>query len=152
MHPSFSIGAEIEHWHKNNSVAFQTIEISYYNHKMIGAGTTINTSIGYRYNTKSGFFFESMLGIGTTIYNPAHKNFVLNKNGEYETNNNPLKTMFAFPMDIGLGYQNGNFLFYTRYRYMIEHKYIEKLPTLPTSSLSIGIKYKLKTKDKTGGS
>ena len=141
-HPAFSLGLESELRNKNKSVMFYTAEITWYSHAMLGAGVTINSGIGFRFLTNSGFFVENIFGLGTTIFSPARKSYQLNNNGEYEPKNS-LRIMLAIPVDIGVGYQRGAFAFYCRYRYMLEYPFIDIMPFIPTSLLSVGVKYKI---------
>ncbi len=140
--PAITIAIDRELSYPLKSNLINSLELTWYNHKMIGAGLTFISNIGYKYQLNNGLHIEPKIGAGYNVFYPARELFVLNELGEYESKN-ILHFTFAGSVGLGIGYQVGRIAIYTQYSYMIERKYNGILPFLPTSLLGVGIKYQI---------
>jgi len=140
--PALTIGGEFDHIEKEKSTVFQNVEGTVYSHSLTGSGLSLSTSLGYRQKVYKGLFAEGMLGLTGSGFVSGRETFSLNESGEYEKVK-PAHWTFGVPIDVGLGYQVGNYSYYLRYRYDLQGKYTDILPIIPSSYLSIGFRYAL---------
>jgi len=140
--PAITIAMDKDFLSKKKSNLLYSGELTWYAHKMIGAGLTPTINIGYRYQTNRGLYFETRLGSGGNIFYPAREIFVLNEAGKYESKN-ILHYTLAGTVGLGIGYQIGKIAIYGKYTYMLEGKYNGFITALPTSLMGVGIKYQI---------
>ncbi|MBN2892644.1 MAG: hypothetical protein JXL97_12320 [Bacteroidales bacterium] len=143
--PALTFGAEKDFFVKNNYTFFYASDYTFYKHNMIGNGHSINLNIGYKNNILNNLYIDCMSGINLISFFTAREDLSLNENGEYEKTN-PVHFNFGININLGIGYQINRCAIFSQYSYMLQGKYNNILPILPTSLLSIGLKYQLKTK------
>lgn len=153
IHPGIQVGSEFNYRVKNHSRLFQTSNISYFYHNYLAQGIGWNTEFGYEYRLKSGFAFESLIGVGYMHTFATQEEFAFS-NGHYEKKADKGNGRFFPSFSLDFGYylkkanKNSTKIFF-RYQSWAEYPYSpDFIPLMTHINLHVGAKFFIETKTK----
>jgi hypothetical protein len=151
IHPGICVGAERSYLDKNGSTLFQTLNLGGYYHRDVHYGVFLNTQTGYRYTARFGVSAEALAGVGYLHTFPDGPVFTMDDSGEYEQAFFWGRPRFMPSLSIGVGYdfaqkQIAPIALFVRHQVFFEIPCAPKVPLMPHTAFSVGIRYSLNDK------